>query len=377
MLFVGLASFPERKLKTNNRRPNAGKLNLLMQNTNIQWSDDTCNPVMGCDGCELWPKQSAIISQMIQLIISKTDQTRQHVSQMIKTVADTFVDIPKKDTIRLTIEAVAPTFKLGLGDRVEIIRETRGLLKCYAGNLTSNRDGGRVKGYPPSFDIPTPFPGRMAKAAVARDLRGMDRSDKPWLNGYPRTIFVSDMGDALSEGITFDFLKTEIIDIASSEKGRRHLWLWLTKRPHRMAEFLLCLEREGIAFPDNIVGMTSVTSSKTVRRAEQLQKVKCRMRGLSVEPLWRPVTLPLEGIDWVIVGGESGARDYAETFDLAWARDIREQCRKAGVAFFVKQLGTRPVENGVPLKLHNRHGGDWNEWPEDLRTREFPSVFLT
>ncbi|CAN5361219.1 hypothetical protein BH09VER1_BH09VER1_53240 [soil metagenome] len=117
--------------------------------------------------------------------------------------------------------------------------------------------------------------------------------------------------------------------------------------------------------------MTSVTSTETVGRVEQLRKVRSRFRGLSVEPLWSLVKLPLDGIDHVIVGGESGSG--AKPFQLEWARDIIRQCRQAGVAPFVKQLGAAPFEGDRRLKLRDSHGGDWNEWPADLRVREFPA----
>jgi protein gp37 len=101
--------------------------------------------------------------------------------------------------------------------------------------------------------------------------------------------------------------------------------------------------------------------------------MRAKFKGLSVEPLWEKITLPLAGFDWVIVGGESGP--YAEPFDLAWAYDLKEQCRKAGTALFLKQLGAKPIESGQPLKLKDPHGGDWNEWPEGLRIRQFPLGF--
>jgi protein gp37 len=100
------------------------------------------------------------------------------------------------------------------------------------------------------------------------------------------------------------------------------------------------------------------------------------------------------GLDWIIVGGESGPR--ARPFDLAWARDIVAQCRTAGVAAFVKQLGARPTEGThrvpwgrgypspqaamtyrdepKPLTLKHSHGSDMSEWPDDLRIREFPAL---
>jgi len=80
-------------------------------------------------------------------------------------------------------------------------------------------------------------------------------------------------------------------------------------------------------------------------------------------------------LSWVIVGGESGAE--ARTFDLRWARSIVAQCREAGVAVFVKQLGARPVDfarepEHQHVALRDGHGGDMDEWPADLRVRELP-----
>lgn len=82
-------------------------------------------------------------------------------------------------------------------------------------------------------------------------------------------------------------------------------------------------------------------------------------------------------IDWVIVGGESGPR--SRPFALEWARNIISQCQTAGVACFVKQLGAKPGDRQSPqfchepIRLKDRKGGDWSEWPEDLRVREFPT----
>lgn len=78
-------------------------------------------------------------------------------------------------------------------------------------------------------------------------------------------------------------------------------------------------------------------------------------------------------LDWIIVGGESGPG--ARPFDIEWARSVVEQCKEAGVACFVKQIGENPIglfANGGALHRFSRKGGDWSEWPEDLRIREFP-----
>lgn len=84
-------------------------------------------------------------------------------------------------------------------------------------------------------------------------------------------------------------------------------------------------------------------------------------------------------LDWIIVGGESGPG--ARPFDIAWARSVVEQCKSAGVACFVKQLGAHPFDCPTPrhgdiadLHLKDRKGGDMSEWPEDLRVRQFPEV---
>ncbi len=96
------------------------------------------------------------------------------------------------------------------------------------------------------------------------------------------------------------------------------------------------------------------------------------------------VTNQIIGLDWVIVGGESG--EEARPFAIEWARSIAEQCRAAGVPVFVKQLGAKPyvtvhgmstaMDDGQrhEIKLRDRKGGDPSEWPEDLRVREFPRV---
>lgn len=93
---------------------------------------------------------------------------------------------------------------------------------------------------------------------------------------------------------------------------------------------------------------------------------------LSVEPLLEAVELDLAGIDWVIVGGESGP--HARPCDFAWIGSIIEQCRAAGVAVFVKQLGARPTFEGRGWKFEDKKGGDIHAWPQALRIRQFPEA---
>jgi len=346
-----------------------------MEYTKIQWCDSTINPVAGCKGCELWASTQQVIAGMAKALARITKRPEAKMQCEVTRFAKQHAQLPKKDLIAEGITKIlnACGSTIPAGVIKTNIKELKGrLLKCYAGTLTENR-ASHVKGYPARFEEPEMFLGRTAKTATWRDLAGMDRPEKPWLDGLPRLVFVSDMGDALCSSIPFEYLQREIVEICTSPKGKRHIWLWLTKRPARMAEFSEWLQKQGIAWPNNLVAMSSVTSAKTVGRVAELLKVKCRLRGLSVEPLSSPIKLQLKGIDWVIVGGESGSG--AEPFHLEWARDIREQCRRAGAAFFVKQLGRHPIEGGKELRLRDLHGGDWAEWPEDLCIREMPLGF--
>ena len=159
----------------------------------------------------------------------------------------------------------------------------------------------------------------------------------------------------------------------ASAQGSRHIWLWVSKRPARMAEFSRWLDDHGVEWPERLVAMTTVTGPETVGRIAQLRQVNSRYRGLSFEPLWAEVTPELDGIDWAIVGGESGG--IARPFHLEWMEQLRDICHKSRVAFFAKQAGRRPFFRGQPLNLVDPHGGDWNEWPEHLRVRELPDAW--
>ena len=250
--------------------------------------------------------------------------------------------------------------------------------KCYAGVLHVRR-GGKTKGFSPTFEELTFWPGRMAMAARWRDLTGTARADKPWLDGLPRLIFVSDMSDALSSIVPFEFLRDEIIANVTMPEGRRHRWLWLTKRPDRMAQFSDFLRAEGIAWPENLWAGTSITTQATTTRIKSLLKVgdEGTTRFLSVEPQYEPIDLSawLTTLDWVIQGGESG--HDARPFHVEWALELIRQCVAADVPYFLKQLGSMACIRGQRLRLADHHGGDWSEWPAAIRVREMPIGLAT
>lgn len=243
---------------------------------------------------------------------------------------------------------------------------------CYAGVLHDRFPG--AKGYAPTFGEVTNYPGRMAKAASYSDLTGKSRPDKPWLDGLPRTIFVSDMSDSLSAAVTFEYLRDEIVDNVSEGPGRRHRWLWLTKRPERMADFSAWLQGQDREWPDNLWAGTSITTQATTSRIRSLLKVGSprTTRFLSVEPQIESIDLErwLPCLDWVIQGGESGQQ--SRSFDVLWAAELIGRCRANGVAYFLKQLGSTVNQGGRRMPFKDSHAGDWSEWPCDIKVREFP-----
>lgn len=369
----------------------------MAKSTKIQWCDSTVNPIAGCGGCELYPAP-AEITTVIDGAIQKagykwtSGETFRLIDEMIAEAWDKLpkaLQRPEEGFLRKVTSTsiyhgrkvlqkrVAQMLDAGAGKIPLDVIESK--IVCYAAKSHINRGRNIFEpyresgdGYAPMFEIPTQFPGRMAEAADWKSLVCTDRPKKPWLNGLPRLIFVSDMGDALSQKSDFEFLAGEMQAIQSFE-GKRHLWLWLTKRPQQMRQFA---ELHG-GLPDNVCAMTTVTSRATLSRVAALRDVQAKMRGLSLEPLWEPIAdqIDLSGIDWVIVGGESGAAKAATPFPLEWAMELRDRCQEQGTAFFVKQLGRCPTLDGKPIELKDSHGGNWDEWSEDLRDRKMPKCF--
>lgn len=322
----------------------------MAQRTDIEWCDSSINLMMGCDGCELWNPKA-------------------------------------------------------------------GVKHCYAGTLT-DRWGGKSKGWPESFDKPQLFLERLAPALRWPDLTGKERPGKPWLNGQPRLIFLNDLGDTFTESLPLDWLAPLLPQLADSP----HVWMLLTKRPKRMREF-----SEKHPLPLNVWPGTSVTTQASAARVGELLGVQGGgVRWVSAEPLLGPVELrqlkcgylfdgegatyydALKGYSFwgsgdfgchgpalslVIAGGESGPD--ARACDATWVRSLAQECRDAGVPFFLKQMGanvvtrdgwphepgnvTRPRTEGdgfgnYRIRLRDPKGGDPSEWPEDLKVRQFPEV---
>ena len=364
--------------------------------TSIQWADTTVNPIMGCGGCELFPSPGKVLAAIDEAVAkSGTQIDSRAIYRRMVDEAYGVIRNPKsgqKNVVNTTnIWHLRKQFlkwiKTEHGQNAEAAAEEaiRQAVTCYAATLHLNKGIKLLKpayegksGYAPIFESVTRFSGRSAKAARLQDLLGRSNPATPWKKQLPRLIFVSDMGDALSSQGDFSFLMSDLMPAITSDAGKRHLWLWLTKRPSLMAKFSV----EIGDFPENVCAMTTLTGPdpESLQRLEDLKKVNAHMRGLSIEPLWEripPSKFNLKGIDWVILGGESGSGlKFTRPFALEWVEELREHCQSQGAAFFMKQLGRNPTRNGVPIRLRNAHGGDWQEWPDKgLKVREFPKAF--
>ncbi len=287
------------------------------------------------------------------------------------------------------------------------------------------------------------FAKRVGQKVWGKDAPRRELSAKYWTEplkwdraaakaGVRRRVFCASMADVF-EGR--EDQQANRLRLWALIRSTPHLdWLLLTKRPGAILKLLIADYDAALAkrdhalsnwlydwtsaqrVPANVWVGCTVEDQKRAERIEHLLKVPAVVRFLSCEPLLERVDLGLDEIaiafeengvgpnenilgpiGWVIVGGESG--HGARPFDLRWARDIKTQCARTGVAFFFKQAGTYVVGDtherseefgypgtyGVPLdglddrgrwrlKMFDSKGGDLSEIPADLRIREMPTT---
>jgi len=167
----------------------------------------------------------------------------------------------------------------------------------------------------------------------------------------PQMIFVNSMSDLFHEDVPLDFIE-RIFDVM--RRAHWHTFQVLTKRSARLAELA-----DTLPWPPNVWMGVSVESQRYASRIDDLRCTGARIKFLSLEPLLGPMpSLDLTGIDWVIVGGESGPR--ARPLKRSWVVEIRRQCKRAKVPFFFKQWG------GANKKRNGRllDGRTWDEMPQ-------------
>jgi protein gp37 len=178
---------------------------------------------------------------------------------------------------------------------------------------------------------------------------------------HPLRIFVNSMSDLFHSQVPDEFIR-EVFGVMRN--CPHHVFQILTKRPGRAAHMAL-------DWPPNVWMGTSVEDNRVTERIGLLRGCAAEILFISFEPLIGPVgDVDLEGIDWAIVGGESGPDADRREMDHAWARALLEQCRHDDVAFFFKQSSARRPEQGTALTLYDEEFDIY----EQREIREFPSV---
>jgi len=201
----------------------------------------------------------------------------------------------------------------------------------YRGTAKRARDGRPV------------FAGRINLDRESLDL------PRSWRLG--RIIFVNSMSDLFHEAVPKEYIQ-DVFKVM--QECPQHTFQVLTKRPERALDLA-----SGLPWPANVWMGTSVESSKYMDRIRKLRQIPAKVRFLSCEPLLGPLPrMPLQGIHWVIVGGESGPG--ARPMEESWVLEIKEQCDSREVPFFFKQWG------GVHKKRTGRtlKGKLYNDLPD-------------
>jgi protein gp37 len=193
-----------------------------------------------------------------------------------------------------------------------------------------------------------------ARNAAENVVLHPDRLPQPLRWRQPRRVFVNSMSDLFHERIPAPFLDQVFAVMA---QAARHTFQVLTKRPERMSEYLTNRDYGQQPLPNVWLGVSVEDQAAVAERIPLLLQTPAAVRFISAEPLLGPLTLDLNGIDWVIVGGESGIG--FRRMRPEWATDIRDQCTAADVAFLFKQWG------GVTPKAGGRllNGRTWDEYP--------------
>jgi protein gp37 len=181
-----------------------------------------------------------------------------------------------------------------------------------------------------------------------------DKIPEPLRWREPRRVFVNSMSDLFHVDVPARFIELVFRTMAQCE---RHQFQVLTKRPKRMKQVISAFPVELRELPNVWLGV-SIENNEYTWRAGYLRETPASVRFLSLEPLLGPLpSLDLSGIDWAIVGGESGPEH--RPIDATWVQGIRDLCEAHGVAFFFKQWGGRtPKAGGRELD-----GRTWEQWP--------------
>lgn len=224
-----------------------------------------------------------------------------------------------------------------------------GCKNCYAERISDKLYSNGVKKYEKNFKV-TMHPSYL---------------NEPYSWLFPQIVFVNSMSDLFHKDVPEYFVK-EMFKVMNDTMY--HSYMILTKRPERLLDL-----NKRLNWTSNIMMGVSVENQQVVDRIEALKSTDAVTKFVSFEPLLGPLTdLDLEGIDWVVVGGESGP--YARQMKEEWALGLLEQCKNAGIPFFFKQWGTWGQDGVKRNRWANGNelgGRTYNEYPEFLVDKHF------
>jgi protein gp37 len=219
---------------------------------------------------------------------------------------------------------------------------SEGCKNCYAEVMSNRLKSMGVDKYKNNFKI-TEHPKELSK---------------PYKWKKSKVIFVNSMSDLFHRKVSLEFIK-QVFEVMN--ENTHHIFQVLTKRPKRVLEL-----QDELLWSHNIWLGTSVENNKVLDRVDTLRKTKAKIKFLSCEPLLGSLNeLNLEGIDWVIVGGESGPN--ARPMKEEWVLEIMDNCKSNQVSFFFKQWGTWGSDGKKRNKKANGrelNGQTWEENPE-------------
>ena len=225
---------------------------------------------------------------------------------------------------------------------------SQGCKNCYAEVMSHRLQAMGVKGYEDGF-----------KFKVL-----LDRFQAPFKTKKPTMFFVNSMSDFFHEQLNRMHIET-LFNVM--EECHQHTFQILTKRATKLSSYGRVLK-----IPSNVwLGVTVEDKKSGVPRISSLRSLDCSVKFLSIEPLLEDLgQIDLQGIDWVIVGGESGPK--ARSMKKEWVLNIKKQCEEQGVAFFFKQWGAWGVDGVKRNKKANGcklDGVEYKAYPKPLISR--------
>ncbi|MBR3543678.1 MAG: phage Gp37/Gp68 family protein [Treponema sp.] len=229
-----------------------------------------------------------------------------------------------------------------------------GCQNCYAEKMASRLKSMGLKKYGSGFSVAL-HPEALSEPSSVKE---------------PKKIFVCSMGDLFHEAVPFWFVDKVMNEIREAD---RHTFIILTKRAERMEEYFARFAPSN-GVPENAWLGVTVECASSKKRMDSLRRIRfAPVRFVSCEPLVEGLgEMDLEGIDWVICGGESGPA--ARAMNPEWARCLRGQCERKGVPFFFKQWGTWGADGAKRDKKRNGFlldGKVVQEWPKAASAGEF------